>query len=763
MRAYETDDENTADADLVLKSRSGDSDAFGELWRRHHRSGIAAARSISHDLDPDDLVQEAYAKVFQAIRRGGGPTGSFRAYLFTAIRNTAASWGRAAGATHPDDEIDEHEDPATSEAAVDAALDHSLTVTAFRSLPSRWQEVLWYTEVEGMKPREVAPLLGLEASAVSQLAFRAREGLRESWIQAHISAVPSGSECTWTIERIGAHARDNLGARDRARLDAHIAECAKCAIVASEAEHVGSRLVMVLLPLAVGVTGAGGYLATLQQGGEQAMAMAAMPGAVVDGTSVVDGASVSPELVGHGAALFGHLVDQGAALIGAAGAGVAGLVGAGSAAPKSSGGFLSVAGIVTAGVASVAIAAVVAAATVLGGGLGAGSSASALDDSTTAAQVAADDALAEASDEQETVPPALKQPAPKTDPKPDPAPKPVLRLVPDLPLSDDEAAAEPSAEDSAGEPATDEPGTDDSGSGDEGTEDPGTDEPDTDDPDDNTDDPGDGDSEPEFTQLKGEADWVKGAEEPTATVAISGGKPGEEISITEEPATSMAGASAIAAAGAATTTVTLEGDGTYSGPIATKAAWVEHGADLVASYTSDEADAGFAGRFGLAPFDDDDGNGEDDDSTGGGSDDGEDAEYTALDVHAVSVGYEVSLESRPDTATLRFSVDGGPKRAKPPVEVLVNCHLITTLDLNDEGKLPNEPIEVPLASAEGLVIWLTEGDECRAPNDPDNSEVGVTVQYEDEAADPGTSDYEALGKLPDELSKQLELLAAPED
>ena len=57
------------------------------------------------------------------------------------------------------DELAEFEDPATSEEAVDAALDRSLTTTAFRSLPSRWQEVLWYTEIEQMKPAAVAPLL----------------------------------------------------------------------------------------------------------------------------------------------------------------------------------------------------------------------------------------------------------------------------------------------------------------------------------------------------------------------------------------------------------------------------------------------------------------------------------------------------------------------------------------------------------------------------------------------------------------------------
>ena len=205
------------DADLVLRSRSGDAVAFGELWRRHYRSGISVARSVSPSTDPDDLVQEAYTKIYQSILRGGGPTGSFRAYLFTSIRNTAAGWGRTRHETTME-ELETLEDPATSEQATAEALDRGLTHQAFRSLPSRWQEVLWYSEIEGMKPAEIAPLLGLKPTAVAQLTFRAREGLREAWIQAHLRSVADGSDCAWSIERLGAYSRNNVGRRDRARV-----------------------------------------------------------------------------------------------------------------------------------------------------------------------------------------------------------------------------------------------------------------------------------------------------------------------------------------------------------------------------------------------------------------------------------------------------------------------------------------------------------------------------------------------------------------
>ena len=270
----------SADADLVLRTRSGDRAAFGELWYRHYRSGITVARSVSPGLDADDLVQEAYARIYQSILRGGGPTGSFRAYLFTSIRNTAAAWGRGAR-ENTVDLLDTVEDPATSDEATDAALDRSLTHRAFRSLPTRWQEVLWYTEIEQMKPAEVAPLLGMKPTAVAQLAFRAREGLREAWIQAHLKSVEDGSDCQWAIERLGAHARENLSRRDRRKVDDHLVGCARCTIVAAEAKVVSSRLALVLLPLALGATGTAAYLATLQGGGVPAVALAAGTSPVV--------------------------------------------------------------------------------------------------------------------------------------------------------------------------------------------------------------------------------------------------------------------------------------------------------------------------------------------------------------------------------------------------------------------------------------------------------------------------------------------------
>jgi RNA polymerase sigma factor (sigma-70 family) len=333
-----------SDLELVDATRAGDREAFAELWRRHARAGLTVARAHS-DLDADDLVAEAYAKIYQAIANGNGPTSGFRAYLFTTVRSVAATWGRRSRET-PIDDADTIEDPAFTEAAGLDALDRSLTASAFRTLPTRWQEVLWYCEVERMKPAEVAPLLGMSANGVAALAYRAREGLRQAWIQAHLASVPEGSDCRWTTERLGAYARHGLGKRDTAKVEAHLIDCARCTVVAAEAKDVGSRIALVLLPLIAGVGGATAYSAWMQSGAHTVPYAAGTAGAAIP-AAATGGAGAGAVGAGAGAN---------------AGAGAAG---SGSASGGSSTG-LGVGAVTSFAIGGVLVAAAVAGAFVLG-------------------------------------------------------------------------------------------------------------------------------------------------------------------------------------------------------------------------------------------------------------------------------------------------------------------------------------------------------------------------------------------------------------
>ncbi|QTX03943.1 sigma-70 family RNA polymerase sigma factor [Agromyces archimandritae] len=284
-----------SDRELLSRTRAGDRDAYGELWRRHAASGRTVARSYS-SLDADDVVAEAFTRIYQTLLSGRGPRDAFRPYLFTTIRNTAAGWGRASR-EHPLDTLESVPDPASGDDSWLVALDGSAAAQAFRALPPRWQEILWYTEVEGMSPQDAALLIGRSPNSTSALAYRAREGLRQAWITAHLRTVEGRPDCEWTVGRLAGWVRGRLGAREVRRLEGHLDGCTDCTLAAAEARTTGSRLALALLPLVAGSGAATAYAEWMRRGEAAADAVAA--GAP---PSIVFEAGPSPVLTTAGSA-----------------------------------------------------------------------------------------------------------------------------------------------------------------------------------------------------------------------------------------------------------------------------------------------------------------------------------------------------------------------------------------------------------------------------------------------------------------------------
>jgi RNA polymerase sigma factor (sigma-70 family) len=260
--------EGPSDAELIDAVRNGTVSAYGSLYERHVASAYNLARQLSRSpAEADDLVSEAFAKVLDTLRAGRGPDSAFRAYLLTALRHTAYD------KTRRDRKIELSDDMETaggarlaqpfSDTAV-AGLERSLAARAFAKLPERWQAVLWHTEVEGQSPAEVAPILGLTPNGVSALAYRAREGLRQAYLQAHLADIKE-ARCRATVDRLGAWTRGGLSRREKAQVEAHLDECARCRALAAELADINGALRGIVAPLVLGA-GTIGYLATTKAG-----------------------------------------------------------------------------------------------------------------------------------------------------------------------------------------------------------------------------------------------------------------------------------------------------------------------------------------------------------------------------------------------------------------------------------------------------------------------------------------------------------------
>ncbi|WP_333771671.1 RNA polymerase sigma factor, partial [Streptomyces sp. IBSBF 2435] len=305
-----------SDEELVDQVRAGRDGAYGEIYRRHAEAVRRYARTCCRDAHTaEDLTGEVFARTLQAIRGGSGPQSAVRAYLLTTVRRVAASWGSTARREQLVEDFAAFAvtaagagaEAATSAPAADvramAQAEQSLAIQAFRTLPERWQTVLWHTTVEEESPAAVAPLLGLTANATAVLAHRAREGLRQAYLQAHVSStLTAQGECARYAERLGAHARGGLRMRADRELNRHLKECERCTAAALELADLNSAL-KGLLPVA--------YIGWF----------AAVYAAKATGVAVVAGGAAAAGAAGGAAAAA---AGSGSGSAGAAGSAVAG-------------------------------------------------------------------------------------------------------------------------------------------------------------------------------------------------------------------------------------------------------------------------------------------------------------------------------------------------------------------------------------------------------------------------------------------------------
>lgn len=347
------EDSARSDAELILGVRDGDSDAYGALYARHAAAARSVARSyVQSSADVDDVVAEAFQRVLQVLQHGGGPDTTFRAYLFTVVRRLAVDVVQGRRRTRPTDDestLDAGLGAAlASERAAMAGFERSVVRQAYEALPERWQAVLWYTEVEGCTPAEIAPVLGLTPNGVAALAYRAREGLRVGYLQEHLQAEPSQG-CRAVNPLLGAYVRGGLARRETAKVDAHLETCGGCREIVLELGDVARGMRSVIAPLVLGTVGMTA-LGALPLGGVLVGGLVGAGGAAAGGAGVTAGVGSAAGAVTAGTGATGAGAVGSAAAVGtsagaSAGAGAAGAatVAAGSAAGTTAGTAVAVA------------------------------------------------------------------------------------------------------------------------------------------------------------------------------------------------------------------------------------------------------------------------------------------------------------------------------------------------------------------------------------------------------------------------------------
>jgi RNA polymerase sigma factor (sigma-70 family) len=246
--------EGRSDAELIELVRSGDDEtgsaAWSELFDRHHGAALGYARNLAGESIAADLVSECLEKTLILLRRGQGPEGALRPYLFTAIRHAHVNHLRRSRREVPRDDIAElatTRGEAQSDGA-DARFEATTIMRAFASLPERWRTVLWHTAVANQPLDRVAEDLGMNANSVAALSFRAREGLRRAYLAEHLTRTPD-PECRAVLDALVPYLRGGLRPRQADRAALHLDSCSSCAAAVADLADINANLGALLAPV----------------------------------------------------------------------------------------------------------------------------------------------------------------------------------------------------------------------------------------------------------------------------------------------------------------------------------------------------------------------------------------------------------------------------------------------------------------------------------------------------------------------------------
>lgn len=143
------------------------------------RMMTVARRYTTDPAEAEDVLQEAFVKVFRAFDQFDGGRGVLEAWIRRIVVNTAIQhWRQRHRYFPPSAEEYLPENPAAPEA--DTAMDAEELLQLIAALPPGFRVVFNLYAIEGYSHTEIAALLGItESTSRSQLA-RARKQLQEA-------------------------------------------------------------------------------------------------------------------------------------------------------------------------------------------------------------------------------------------------------------------------------------------------------------------------------------------------------------------------------------------------------------------------------------------------------------------------------------------------------------------------------------------------------------------------------------------------------
>jgi RNA polymerase sigma factor (sigma-70 family) len=204
------------DEQLAALAGAGDRQAFEVLFERFRLTVYrVCARVCSDPAVAEDLVQDTFLKVWQAMRSGARPT-VFRPWICRIAHNTALDQRKRAARVATIELPAELPGPLDTASLATLSLRLRVLIEDIRALSARQRQALVLRELQGLAFSQIGQLLGIDSNAAKRAAEAGRknleliaagrerrcEDLREllstprrgrwpAWVRAHARACPA--------------------------------------------------------------------------------------------------------------------------------------------------------------------------------------------------------------------------------------------------------------------------------------------------------------------------------------------------------------------------------------------------------------------------------------------------------------------------------------------------------------------------------------------------------------------------------------------
>lgn len=181
--------DSASDEALMLRVQQDDVAAYREIVRRYLKRTYAIARRIlPHDCDADDVVQDAFLRVWSHRDSWSPGAARFTTWLHRIVINRAIDYRRRPISTSLEETVEPADDRPDSDQTIFQKQLYGALEAARKRLPPSQQIALALYYNEGMTGAEVGAVMGLSQSAAEGLLKRARQQLRHVFSRSAIRA-----------------------------------------------------------------------------------------------------------------------------------------------------------------------------------------------------------------------------------------------------------------------------------------------------------------------------------------------------------------------------------------------------------------------------------------------------------------------------------------------------------------------------------------------------------------------------------------------